>query len=106
MYELVIGGWGNTQSAVRESIQGEPQVQLVNTPNIVSCTEMVELWVSWQGGHIQVSTGSVSGMTTVMQWQDTEDPVAVTAVSLTSGYPLLQVTAYWKLSGRPKLLNM
>ena len=85
MYEVVIGGWSNTQSAIRLSSQGL-DVVLVSTPGILSCAEFRSLWISWQDSHIQVGRGDVVGANIFMEWEDTEYSVTVEAVSLSTGW--------------------
>ena len=46
-YEIVIGGWGNTQSVIRQSKQvPHPGYSVQNTPDILSATEYREFWIS------------------------------------------------------------
>lgn len=46
-YEIVIGGWGNSQSALREGKQKQDTQQLVKTPNILSETEWRRFWITY-----------------------------------------------------------
>ena len=43
-YEIVIGGWNNTKSAIRDGKQKENKV-FIETPNILSATEFREYWI-------------------------------------------------------------
>ena len=44
-YEIVIGGWTNTQSVIRQSKQSINKI-IQNTPDILSATEYREFWIS------------------------------------------------------------
>eukprot|EP00058_Branchiostoma_floridae_P026175 XP_002611665.1 hypothetical protein BRAFLDRAFT_117103 [Branchiostoma floridae] len=46
MYEIVIGGWSNTQSVIRRSKQGNNLVT-VSTSGIISPTEYRKFWITW-----------------------------------------------------------
>ena len=50
-YEIVIGGWENTQSALRERKQNQDNEQnlglTMSTPNLLSETEWRRFWVTY-----------------------------------------------------------
>ena len=56
-YEIVIGGWGNTQSMLREGKQKKDTQQKVSTPNILSETEWRKFWWSYleEGNTVRIS---------------------------------------------------
>lgn len=81
MYEIFIGGWNNTKSAIRytKAIVFDEHISedmcMVDTPDIVSGDEMRFFMVSWFNGNIQVF---VKGEPTpFLSWQDPE-PITVT----------------------------
>ncbi|CAH1794507.1 unnamed protein product [Owenia fusiformis] len=84
VYEVVLGGWANTQSAIRDRKMGELKTQAA-TPNILNCDEFRKFWISWKGGLIQVGTGSLYGINRIMSWQDPA-PHLVNAVSVATGF--------------------
>ena len=43
-YEVIIGGWDNTESAIRDVIQGDDLVR-VSTSNILNCNDERWFWV-------------------------------------------------------------
>lgn len=55
-YEIVIGGWTNTKSVIRQ-IGKQPDLIAVSTPSIVNPREMRSFWVRWQNNVIQVGRG-------------------------------------------------
>merc|ERR1712117_993838 len=57
VYEIVIGGWGNSKSVIRKSNQGTNQVQ-ASTSNIVSSSEEKQFWASASNGLVQFGHGS------------------------------------------------
>jgi len=69
VYEIVIGGWGNSWSVIRESNQGTNQVSQ-STPQIVSGSEDREFWASAKNGLVQLGRGHKIGEQVVMSWQD------------------------------------
>jgi hypothetical protein len=69
VYEIVLGGWGNTQSVIRESNQGRNQV-VVPTPGLVSGDEMRPFWATANNGLIRVGRGLTIGDDEFMRWQD------------------------------------
>ena len=85
-YEIVIGGWGNSRSVIREVMQG-PIVANVSTPSILDCNTMRPFWVSWGKGTIQVGRGNISdsNMSPFLQWTDT-NPHAIYSVGLSTGF--------------------
>ena len=57
-YEIVIGGWSNTQSAIRDGKQGGANQLLKGTPNILSPTEFRKFWIEIvEGDEIMISVG-------------------------------------------------
>lgn len=73
-YEIVIGGWGNTQSVIRDCKQCISKATASHSP--LSCTEFRPFWVSWGSGTIRVGEGREMGTGTFMEWSDpTSHPV-------------------------------
>jgi hypothetical protein len=83
-YEIVISGWNNTQSVIRESSQGT-NYAVTDTTDILSPSEARPFWASALNGKIQLGTGHTVGDNVVMSWQD-PDPIGVSFVSMTTGY--------------------
>ena len=57
-YEIVIGGWNNTKSAIRDGKQKENKV-FIETPNILSATEFRQFWIhiTEGDGDVMISVG-------------------------------------------------
>jgi len=55
-YEVIIGGWGNTRSVIRQGTQGKELT--VNQGAHVSATKMTTYWISYQNGIISMSSSS------------------------------------------------
>jgi len=55
-YELVLGGWNNSRSAVRYGGRG-PVVAQVDTPNLLSAYDFRSFWITWDSDVIQVTSG-------------------------------------------------
>merc|ERR1719394_97617 len=69
VYEIVIGGWGNSWSVIRESNQGANQVAQA-TSQIVSGSEDRDFWASAENGLVQLGLGHKIGEQVVLAWQD------------------------------------
>ncbi|KAI8519677.1 hypothetical protein Bbelb_029340 [Branchiostoma belcheri] len=90
MYEIVIGGWSNTKSAIRRRKQGESRA-LVSTPGIISPTEYRTFWINLApDGTISVGKGGVSQP--FMSWRD-PNPIRVSYAGYSTGWG---ATGRWK----------
>ncbi|KAH3877726.1 hypothetical protein DPMN_001603, partial [Dreissena polymorpha] len=64
--EIVIGGWGNTLSVIRNKQQGEALCK--NEGHVLSSSSLQWFWVSWNGGCVKVGKGPNVGGSQIMQW--------------------------------------
>ena len=70
-YQVIIGGWDNSKSAIRDEIQDGTTTKVeVSTPAILDCLEKRDFWVGWTNMTIQVGTGAVPFQYGFMQWRD------------------------------------
>lgn len=111
-YEIVLSGWGNTQSVIREASQGENHA-VVDTTGFLSPDEPREFWASaWRGsrfqslrkfahcscitdatsvfsvpagGEIKLGTGTDVGRNIIMSWTD-PDPIDPQYVAISTGF--------------------
>ena len=67
----MISGWGNTQSVIRESNQGENKV-IESTVGLLSGDEDVDFWADAKNGRVRLGTGHDVGENLIMEWQDPE----------------------------------
>ncbi|KAI8499818.1 hypothetical protein Bbelb_221350 [Branchiostoma belcheri] len=72
LYEIIIGGWGNTQSVIRRSADG-PDQTTASTPGILSADELRGFWISWAPDGT-IAVGREGEGSPFMQWQD-PDPL-------------------------------
>ena len=75
VYEIVISGWGNTQSAIRQKSQGKNQVTK-STRGLLSRNKMVDFWADAVDGLVRLGKGKLVGQNVLMQWQDPNPHVA------------------------------
>ncbi|GLG97808.1 Farnesoic acid O-methyltransferase [Gryllus bimaculatus] len=69
MYEVFIGGWGNTKSVIRRD-RTKPDKAEAETPDILSGDEFRGFWLRWNGGLIEV--GKEGEAAPFLSWQDPE----------------------------------
>jgi farsoic acid methyltransferase len=85
-YQVIIGGWENTKSALRKNMGYQTDTEvIVDTENILSCEESREFWVAWSDGTIAAGNGHFPFYHVIMQWEDT-DFRAITSVGFASGH--------------------
>lgn len=82
-YEIVIGGWGNTKSVIRDRRQGKALVQHDGT--LLNCNVYRQFWISWQGQMLKVGQGKEINKRIIMEY-----PMRlyfdVQYVAITTGY--------------------
>ena len=96
-YEVVLSGWGNKKSVIRESAGGKNQVELA-TKNLLNKNQYRKFWASAQNGLVRVGKGSVIGKNLLMKWQDPK-PHTATYIGLKSGWGS---DGRWKVCGQNK----
>ncbi|XP_035694593.1 uncharacterized protein LOC118428599 [Branchiostoma floridae] len=83
MYEVVIGGWGNSWSVIRLSKQGANQAE-AQTPGITSPNQYRRFWITWaDGGTIAVGRGSE--INPFLQWVD-PNPLPISYAGYSTGW--------------------
>ena len=94
-YEVIIGGSGNTRTAIRRNRQTDEVA--VETPDILDCNVMKPFWVSWIDGYIQVGNGAVYGDDVIASWQDGE-PLSINHAAISTWDT---AEGYWQISNYP-----
>ena len=82
-YEIVIGCGNNSQSQIRQSVNGEVKTRATTT-DILSGSEMRPFWISWKRGAILVGHGDTIGERSFLMWKP-DSPHDINAVSMTTG---------------------
>ncbi|XP_060085767.1 mucin-2-like, partial [Ylistrum balloti] len=91
IYEVVIGGWGNTKTCIREVRQGQCNAE--KTKVVLNCNVYQTFNISWTGGTVAVFTDDNGIWTKLLQWIDTS-PFTVKFVGVTTS---IWATGYWKI---------
>lgn len=82
MYEIFIGGWGNTKSIIRKN-RSKPDVAETPTPGILNEHEFRGFWVRWQNGTISI--GRENEVPPFLSWTDYEH-VPIEYVGVCTGW--------------------
>lgn len=82
MYEIFIGGWGNTKSVIRKN-RTKPDKVEVPTPNILNPGEFRTFWIRWDNNTI--SAGCENNPQPFMSWTD-PDHVPILYVGVCTGW--------------------
>ena len=93
MYEIVIGGWANSQSVIRRGSQGSNK-DLKATLNILKSNEDRSFWADAKDGLVRLGKGKVIGYDIVMKWQDNQ-PLDPSYVGFMTGWGSAGI---WKFS--------
>ncbi|XP_026474975.1 uncharacterized protein LOC113378634 isoform X1 [Ctenocephalides felis] len=94
MYEVFIGGWGNTKSVIRRN-RTKPEVAETDTPDILNAGEFRGFWIRWQSGVVTV--GREGEAAAFLTYEDPE-PFNITHYGVCTGWG---ATGSWKIEGAP-----
>ena len=84
MYKVVIGGWINSNSAIRRCASCSNNEVYVSTPNYLSSTEFRGFWITYDLGTGKLDVGR-QGLSSFMTWTD-PSPIDVKYVGYSTGY--------------------
>ncbi|XP_053403013.1 hemicentin-1-like [Mercenaria mercenaria] len=88
--EIVLGGWANTKSVIRDEQQGTPVAEYSES-GIVSGTEYRYFWFSWDSNTIAVGKGDTPYTNEVMSWNGLAHGVYYISIGIGYG-----TDGYWK----------
>ncbi|CAH1802108.1 unnamed protein product, partial [Owenia fusiformis] len=80
-YEIVIGGWDNSASAIRANHDGEELTKTL-TPGILNCNLKLPFWISWENGQVLVGRGNDPEEGQFMRYVDATSPLEVNAFAV------------------------
>ncbi|XP_033624558.1 macrophage mannose receptor 1-like [Asterias rubens] len=84
MYEIIIGGWTNSNSAIRRCAQCPTNEVYISTPNFLSDKEFRGFWVEYDLATGKLDVGR-QGQSAFMTWTD-PSPLDVKYVGYSTGY--------------------
>ncbi|EFA00610.1 uncharacterized protein LOC663246 [Tribolium castaneum] len=82
MYEVFIGGWGNSKSVIRKN-RTKPDVAEASTPGFLNPDEFRGFWIRWESGLISV--GHEGNAAPFLEWRDFEQ-VPIEYVGVCTGW--------------------
>ncbi|GLV45926.1 uncharacterized protein CBL_11723 [Carabus blaptoides fortunei] len=82
MYEIFIGGWGNTKSVIRRN-RTKPEKIEAETPGILNGDEFRGFWVRWGNG--SVAAGREGEGAPFVEWHDPE-PFQINHIGVCTGW--------------------
>ncbi|XP_071174075.1 uncharacterized protein [Mytilus edulis] len=82
LYEIVLGGWGNTQSAIRDRKQGASQLA-VYRGRVLNSNEFRKFTIKWSNARIRVEDESGKKL---MEWTDTTNPYTIRNIGICTGW--------------------
>ena len=82
-YEVVIGGWGNSESGIRQL--SNDWVTKEDTPDILSSNEWREFWLIYDAGHLEVGYGHTVGVYRFLYYHF-EEPYTIRALTVCNGH--------------------
>ena len=87
-YEILIGGWSNTQSVIRRktlgTLDGHAKVT-ASTAGILDPNEDQPFWADALNGLVRLGKGNIIGQNVVMQWQD-PNPIIPNSIGFMTGW--------------------
>ncbi|VDI67056.1 Hypothetical predicted protein [Mytilus galloprovincialis] len=81
LYEIVLGGWGNTQSAIRDRKQGGQLA--VYRGRVLNSNEFRTFTIKWSNARIRVEDESGKKL---MEWTDTTNPYKIRNIGISTGW--------------------
>ncbi|XP_015113518.1 uncharacterized protein LOC107038774 isoform X1 [Diachasma alloeum] len=96
MYEIFIGGWGNSKSVIRKN-RVKPEVAEMDTPGILSADESRGFWIRWHGGNI--TFGKEGEQTPILNYFDPE-PFVISYFGVCTGWG---ASGEWLVEGTKNL---
>ncbi|XP_062612955.1 uncharacterized protein LOC134274733 [Saccostrea cucullata] len=86
LYEIVIGGWGNTR-AIRSCLRTGKQTTCVvnHHEKVLHCDEVRYFWFSWNKGTVKVGKGKVVGTDEILSYTD-PNPIKIRYFAVSGGF--------------------
>ncbi len=84
-YEVVLSGWGGTQSVIREAAQGENHA-VTDTTGYLNENDFRQFWASAANGLIRLGAGNIPGFNVFMQWQDPNEILDIQLAAVATGW--------------------
>ncbi|XP_076112030.1 uncharacterized protein LOC143080186 [Mytilus galloprovincialis] len=79
LHEIVLGGWVNSKSVIRDSKEGVALA--THGGQVLNQTEYRKFYINWRDGRIRVENGSKA---TIMEWTDTSSPLKIRNIGIST----------------------
>jgi hypothetical protein len=94
-YEIIIGAEQNTLTVIRVRSPGGEVESQVNSPNILSASELRPFWIQWINGTIELGAGDAVGVNSILKLVD-PDPAYRKHIHSIAVASLAGETAEWE----------
>lgn len=91
LYEIVIGGWSNTESRIRKAKQSNDVATAKG--DFLNCSEYKEFWISWDSITINIGRGDVFDKDTIfLTWSNADGLRTIINIGV---YTAFESTGEW-----------
>ena len=84
-YEIVLCGWGGTQTVIREAAQGDNHA-VTDTTGYIDPDDFRQFWASAANGLIRLGAGNIIGFNVIASWQDPNEVLNARLAAVATGW--------------------
>lgn len=90
LYEIVLGGWSNSKSVIRDRKQGKALATHVG--RVLNENSYRTFFIKWNNGRITVQNGRKQR---IVEWTDVSNPLRIRNIGVSTGWG---ATGVWNIS--------